>query len=117
MHNNSLLRSFAHAVAGVIHVLRTERNFKIEALALVINLFLIVYLKVSALEATVLLFICFSVLSLEMVNTCIEKTCDLVEPRFDARIKIIKDMAAGAVLLMALASVAAALFIYLPYLV
>ena len=97
-------------------MLRSERNFQIEVLALIINLLLIVYLKVSELEAALILVVSFSVLSLEILNTCVEKICDIIQPDFDERIKIIKDMAAGSVFLMAMASVVVGVLIYSKYL-
>ena len=97
-------------------MLRSERNFQIEVLALIINLLLIVYLKVTELEAALILVVSFSVLSLEILNTCVEKICDIIQPEFDERIKIIKDMAAGSVFLMAMASVAVGVLIYSKYL-
>ena len=97
-------------------MLRSERNFQIEVLALIINLLLIVYLKVTELEAALILVVSFSVLSLEILNTCVEKICDIIQPEFDERIKIIKDMAAGSVFLMAMASVVVGVLIYSKYL-
>ena len=97
-------------------MLRSERNFQIEVLALIINLLLIVYLKVTELEAALILVVSFSVLSLEILNTCVEKICDIIQPEFDQRIKIIKDMAAGSVFLMAMASVVVGVSIYSKYL-
>ena len=97
-------------------MLRSERNFQIEVLALIINLLLIVYLKVTELEAALILVVSFSVLSLEILNTCVEKICDITQPDFDERIKIIKDMAAGSVFLMAMASVVVGVLIYSKYL-
>ena len=97
-------------------MLRSERNFQIEVFALLVNLFLIVYLKVSTVDAAIILVVCFAVLSLEILNTCVEKICDIIQPNFDQRIKIIKDMAAGSVFLMAMASVVVGVLIYFKYL-
>jgi diacylglycerol kinase (ATP) len=97
-------------------MLRSERNFQIEVLALIINLLLIVYLKVTEMEAALILVICFSVLSLEILNTCIEKVCDIINPEYDIRIKIIKNIAAGSVFIMAIASVMVGILIYTKYL-
>lgn len=97
-------------------MLRSERNFQIEVLALIINLLLIVYLKVTELEAALILVVSFSVLSLEILNTCVEKICDIIQPEFDQRIKIIKDIAAGSVFLMAMASVVVGVLVYSKYL-
>lgn len=97
-------------------MLKAERNFQIEVLALLVNLFLIVYLKVTEFEATIILAVSFSVLSLEILNTCVEKICDIIQPEYDERIKLIKDMAAGSVFLMAIGSVVVGVLIYAKYL-
>ena len=60
--------------------------------------------------------ISFAVLSLEILNTCVEKICDIIQPEYDQRIKVIKDIAAGSVVLMAIASVFVGILIYWKYL-
>lgn len=97
-------------------MLKSERNFQLEVLALLINLFLIVYLKLNTTDTAIILIVGFSVLSLEILNTCVEKICDLIKPEYDERIKIIKDIAAGSVLLMAIASVFVGILVYAKYL-
>lgn len=116
MRKPALHQSFWNAVKGVIWMLRSERNFQIEVFALLINLFLMVYFNVSTLDAAIILLVCFAVLSLEILNTCVERICDMIQPEFDERIKIIKDIAAGSVLLMAAGSIIIALLIYPKYL-
>lgn len=116
MRKPPIHKSFWNAITGAVWMLRSERNFQIEVLALIINLLLIVYLKVTELEAALILVVSFSVLSLEILNTCVEKICDIIQPEFDQRIKIIKDMAAGSVFLMAMASVVVGVLIYSKYL-
>ena len=115
MKNPPLHKSFWNAITGVISMLKSERNFQIEVFALIINLLLIVYLKVTELEAALIIVVSFTVLSLEILNTCVEKICDIIQPKYDIRIKIIKDMAAGSVILMALASVIVGVLIYAKY--
>ena len=116
MRKPPIYKSFGNAIKGAVWMLRSERNFQIEVLALIINLLMIVYLQVSELEAALILVVSFSVLSLEILNTCVEKVCDIIQPDFDERIKIIKDMAAGSVFLMAMASVVVGVLIYSKYL-
>ena len=96
-------------------MLRSERNFQLEILALLINIFLIVYLKLSPEHAAIIFLVCFAVLSVEMLNTAIEKICDFVHPGFSEHIGLIKDIAAGAVLLLAFVSVIIGLLIYPQY--
>jgi len=57
----------------------------------------------------------FAVLSAEIFNTAIEKICDIVQPEFDQRIGFIKDISAGAVILMTVSSVIVGVVIYWKY--
>ena len=116
MRKPPIYKSFWHAITGVITMLKSERNFQIEVFALLINLFMIVYLQVTAMEAALILVLCFAVLCLEILNTCVEKICDIIQPNYDLRIKLIKDIAAGSVFLMAIASLVAGVLIYSKYL-
>ena len=107
--------SVLNSVNGIIRMLRSERNFQREILALLINIFLIVYLKLSPEHAAIIFLVCFAVLSAEMLNTAIEKICDFVHPDFSERSGLIKDISAGAVLLLAFVSVIIGLLIYPQY--
>ena len=109
--HNSVLNS----VNGILRMLKSERNFQLEVLALLINIFLIVYLKLSPEHAAIIFLVCFAVLSAEMLNTAIEKICDFIHPDFSERIGLIKDISAGAVLLLAFVSVIIGLLIYPQY--
>lgn len=102
-------------MTGLFWMLRSERNFQLEVFALLINIFLIVSLKLSSLDAALIYIVCFAVLSVEILNTAIEKICDIINPEFDERIKFIKDIAAGAVLLLAFCSVIVGILIYSKY--
>lgn len=97
-------------------MLKSERNFQIEVFALLINLFLIVFLKLNTVDAAIILIVSFAVLSLEILNTAIEKVCDIIQPEFDLRIKVTKDISAAAVVLMAFASVVVGVLVYWKYL-
>jgi diacylglycerol kinase (ATP) len=96
-------------------MLISERNFQIEVVALLINLFLIFYLKLSNIDTILILIVSFGVLSAETFNTAIEKICDIIQPEFDKRIGFIKDISAGAVILMTIVSVIVGIFVYWKY--
>ena len=115
MKKPPLYKSFAHAFRGLFLMIKTERNFQLELLALLVNLILIWVLKLSATDAVLILMLCGMVLVAEILNTCIEKICDFICPNFDPRIGKIKDMAAGAVILAAIFSVVAGILIYSRY--
>ena len=94
---------------------KNERNFQIETLALFINLFLIFYLKLTTIDTVLILIVSFGVLAAEIFNTAIEKVCDIIQPEFDKRIGFIKDISAGAVLLMAIIAVVVGILVYWKY--
>ncbi len=108
------LRSFSFAYAGIRHCFKTGLNFRVQLLmALLINLAAFL-LKVSSSEWALLLICTALVLSLEMMNTAIEKLCDLYTKDFHPEIKIIKDIAAGTVLVSALLATVTGAVILLP---
>ena len=96
-------------------MLKSERNFQLEVFALIINLFLIVYFKLNSTDVALILLVCFLVLIAETINTAIEKICDFVEPNFNKKIGIIKDIAAGAVILATLLSIIVGVLVYSKY--
>jgi diacylglycerol kinase (ATP) len=80
-----------------------------------INLFLIFYLKLSIIDTALILIVSFGVLVAEIFNTAIERVCDIIQPEFDRRIGFIKDVSAGAVILMSIVSVIVGISIYWKY--
>lgn len=115
MRKPLLHQSFLNAFRGIFMMIKSERNFQLEVAAFLINLFLIFYLHLSTLDSLLILIVSSGVLAAEIFNTAIEKICDIVQPEFDPRIGFIKDIAAGAVLLMALISVVTGALVYWQY--
>ncbi len=106
-----------HALRGLFRMLRTERNFKIHILAFIIIVTLGFALSISNKDWIALLLISGLVMSLEMINSAIEKTCDLFSTERNEKIKNIKDIGAGAVLITALFAIVIGILIFYPYLV
>ena len=96
-------------------MLKSERNFQLEVFALIINLFLIFYFKLNSTDVALILVVCFLVLIAETINTAIEKICDFVEPNFNKKIGLIKDISAGAVILATLLSIIVGVLVYSKY--
>ncbi|REC80000.1 diacylglycerol kinase family protein [Chryseobacterium elymi] len=108
-------RSFLNAFRGIFLMIKTERNFRIELAAFLINLILIFYFRLSSVDTILILMISIGVLSAEIFNTAIEKICDMVQPDFDKRIGFIKDISAGAVLLMTFGAIIVGIIVYWKY--
>ncbi len=108
------MKFFLYALAGIVEAIKTERNVRIHILATVIVIILGLYYKVSLVEWSILLLCIGSVISLEMLNTAIEKLCDFVMPEYNEVIKKVKDIAAGAVLFFSIISFIIGCFIFIP---
>ncbi|MBQ3055232.1 MAG: diacylglycerol kinase family protein [Oscillospiraceae bacterium] len=108
-----MLNSFRYAVSGILHAIKSERNLRIHLCMMGYVLFFAWFGEVSSRQIPIL-FVCFGmVLTAELINTAIEQICDLVQPDKHPAVKIIKDIAAGAVLFSAIMAAAAGLWIFL----
>lgn len=106
--------SFKHAIRGLIVFFQTERNARIELSFAFLALLLCQWLQVSRHEFYIVLLCIAGVLSAEAFNSVVERLADLQQPRPDPRIKMIKDMSAGAVLLLAFTSLITGILIFGP---
>lgn len=109
-----IIKAFVHAFKGIAYALQHELNFKIQLIAALMVILLGFYFGISTTEWLFVIGSCTIVLCLELMNTAIEKTCDLVTTKFHPAIKIIKDIAAGAVLMSAIGAAITGLVIFLP---
>lgn len=109
-----VLRSFACAFNGILHMVRSERNAKIHLVAGLGVIAAGVHCNVSSTEWIMLIVVMGNVLAAEAFNTSIEILCDKISPGHDKRIGLVKDIAAGGVLLTAIAAAAAGLVVFLP---
>ncbi len=76
----------------------SEKNFKYYTVIAIVFFILNVLLESNTVEFCLLFITASGVFSAEYVNTAIEKLCDIVNAEFNDKIKIIKDIAAAAVL-------------------
>jgi diacylglycerol kinase len=107
-------RRFGFAIRGFCETLRREPSMRVHAAAAAAVAGMAWWLRVSALEAAVLLLAVGLVISAEVMNTAVERLADRVCREQDEVIRIAKDAAAGAVLVAAVTAAAAGLFILGP---
>ena len=110
----SLLKSFGNAFAGIGYFFTNDRNGKIHMAITLIVLAAGLAFKIVAIEWMLILFCIALVIGLEMLNSALEKICDMVQPNYHATVKIIKDISAGAVLVATIISIIIGIFIFLP---
>lgn len=114
VYRQPLRKTFTNAFNGIKYFFKTERNGKIQAVVSIIIVVAGLYFHLSAFE-WIITFLCIGmVLALEMLNSGLEYLCNLVHGEYHPIIKIIKDVAAGAVLFASIISSIIALIIFLP---
>lgn len=99
---------------GLRYFFRSEVNGRIHLVFAVVVLIAGIVFKLSSLEWLFILLCIAGVISTEMINASLEGLCDIIQPDTDSRIKAIKDMAAGAVLVVSIASLVIGLIIFIP---
>ena len=117
MKNKSLINSFKYACMGIKSAIKSERNMKIHVLATLIVTALGFILGLDPLEWVACIFSIVIVISSEMLNTAIETIVDLVSPNINPLAKKTKDIAAGAVLVLAIGALVVGLIIFIPKIV
>ena len=109
-----LVSSFKFGFEGIAAAAAKERNVQIHLAISVIVILSGIVFSISKYEwIAVILSIC-GMISMEMMNTAIERTVDMYTKEFHPLAKQAKDIAAGAVLVFAIASVLIGLIIFLP---
>lgn len=104
----SFLRGFLYAIKGFFWIIVHERNFRVHLTCLGYMVYFLGrydYFVLSRTEVAILIIAAATVLGSEMINTGIEKADDAVSREKNQSIGVSKDVAAGAVLVFAIASV------------
>lgn len=116
MKQPNLIKSFSHAINGIIYSVIKERNIRIHLFAAVGVILLSLALGLSRIEFILLLFCIALVIACEMLNTGLELTLDIIYEEFHHKVKMAKDIAAGAVLVASIFATLAGYLILYPYL-
>lgn len=108
------IRSFRYAFSGIWLLITKEHNAWIHCFAAISVVIAGAILGLSRMEWVAVVIVIGAVLAAEAVNSSIEALADLVSPEYNEAIKRTKDLAAGAVLLMAIAAAIVGLIIFIP---
>jgi diacylglycerol kinase len=109
-----LLRSFGYAWFGLKHAVVTQQNFRIHLLIATVAILMGIGLNIGRMEWIVVSLCIGLVLFAELVNTALEKFADVIQKEHHPEIKLVKDIAAAAVLVLAICSAVTGSIIFLP---
>jgi diacylglycerol kinase (ATP) len=110
------LKSFTYAFNGAVKLITTEHSVMVQFSIGILITIAGFYFGISKTEWLFQTLAIGLVMSVEGLNTAVEKIADFIHPNYHERIGFIKDIAAGAVFFAALTAVAIGLIIYIPIL-
>jgi len=109
------LLSLKFAISGIKVIFREEQSFRMQIIIAILVITSTFYFKLSAVETVVVFTIIFLVLMAELINSLFERILNIVHPSDDIRVKKIKDMASGVVLLCCIAAATIGFLIFWPH--
>lgn len=109
-----LKKSFGYAFKGIDDVVSNEPNMKIHVSVAILVVIMAFLLKISMIEWIILVLLIGLVLAAEVINTTIENLVDMYTKDYNERAKVVKDTAAGTVLILAITAVIIGLMIFVP---
>jgi diacylglycerol kinase (ATP) len=109
-----IFRSLRHALNGCVRLFGTERNAKIHLVSFIIAVAAGFYFEIDRIEWMIILLASGAVIAAEAMNTAIEGTIDIVHPHHGEKAGRIKDIAAGAVLIVTCAAIAMGIIVFFP---
>src|SRR5438105_2409491 len=110
------IRSFRYAIAGIIRMMRCQHNAWIHAIATGVVIAAGLFFNLSRSEWCWIMLAASIVWTAEALNTAFEFLADAAAPNFHPVVRDAKDVAAGAVLITAIASSVIGAIVFWPYL-
>lgn len=108
------LKSFKYAILGAYKLVTTEHSIMVQFSLGILVTIAGFYFNISKTDWLFQTMAIGLVLSIEGLNTAVEKIADFIHPDFHNKIGFIKDIAAGAVFFAAVVAIAVGLIIYIP---
>ncbi len=108
MKNRPIHERMGFALAGLREAYAREQSFRIHVRTLVAAIVVLLILRPSAIWWAAIAIVAALVLAFEMVNSALEGFIDLMHPEVHPEVKVVKDMASGAVLVAGFAAIVVA---------
>jgi diacylglycerol kinase (ATP) len=108
------IKSVGFALRGALLLIRTEASIKVQVFIAMLMTAAGFFFEISSTEWILQILTIALIMGTEGLNTAIEKVSDFVQPEFDEKIGFIKDVSAGAVMIVSIAATIIGCIIYLP---
>jgi len=108
------LKSVSFAIKGAVKLITTEHSIMVQSAIALLMVIAGFYFKINTTEWLFQTLSIGLVMSVEGLNTAVEKIADFIHPDYHSRIGFIKDISAGAVFFAAITAIVIGLIIYVP---
>lgn len=112
MKNRNLLDSFNNAIEGILYAIKNEKNMRFHIVSAVIVLLAGCFFNLTRIEFLIICLTVAMVIICELFNTAVEGIVNVIVDVYHPKAKIIKDVAAGGVLVSSFAAVLVGFFIF-----
>ncbi len=107
-------RKFLYALIGLWVTVKEEKSLLTHILITAVVIGLGIWVKLSITHWTILIITIAMVMGFEVLNTAMEALVDMISFQYNLKVKKVKDIAAGATLLVAIAAIIVGLLIFIP---
>lgn len=108
------LKGYTYAAKGVSYTLRTQTNIWVHLALTIVALTLAYWLDFTLEQYLILVLTIGLVISAELFNTAIEELVNLTTPEQSLQAGVVKDIAAGAVLITAVIALMVGFLLFFP---
>ena len=111
----NFFKSLHYAARGLRYVFKHEQNFRIQVIISCLVVIFMFWFPLSTREIVMIIILITMVLTMEILNTALERFADLLKPRLHEYVSVIKDIMAAAVLLTSLSAGIIGGIIFIPH--
>lgn len=111
------IKSFVYAWRGIVVLISHEHNAWIHSFAAIVVVIAGLLLELNRMDWVAVTGCIAAVFAAEAFNTAIEKLVDIVSPQHNPKAGMVKDIAAGAVLITAIGAATIGFIIFVPHII
>ena len=110
----SEIKSFSHAINGIVYAISSEKHLRFHLFAAVLVIAAGLFFAITITEWCILILSIGAVITAELINTALEQLVNLVSPQQNIIAGRVKDVAAGAVLIISIVAAIIGLMVFIP---
>ncbi len=112
-----VVQKFMYAIIGIWITIKEEKSLWSHLVISLLIITLGVAVRINTTQWIILILTISMVMGFEVINTAMEALVDMISFRFNLKVKKVKDIAAGATLVVSIAALIIGLILFIPELI